>query len=312
MWGVGYSGSLKHACRNSRNRVGLDSLAAGVLSPLLLWGLLLDAYVPWGDDWAGYLLQARALVSGAAERELVTNATVISLSDVFLGPYAYPWGYPAMLAVVGPLVDWDNGLLKIIGAASLACLCVASYRIARRRLGSLSALAVTFLATTQASVIEASLVLLSDLPYTAVAMVALDVADGQFLSTLANRPTRRRETAMLAMLCVAAFAIRPNGAVLPVAFVGANVFATLFLGADPHVMLRRSVWFGLLVGAGMSLYFNLLPDGSLMHAGALSMDPRVWMSRAQDHVGAILQVLPGGALSSGIALFGVVAMIALL
>ena len=84
------------------------SLAAGLA--LLVFGLWFVGWTPtyfWGDDWAGYLMQARALVDGSVDQELALNTAAMHGSDVQIGPNAYPWGYPALLAIAGLLTGWS-------------------------------------------------------------------------------------------------------------------------------------------------------------------------------------------------------------
>ena len=52
----------------------------------------------WGDDFAGYLLQARSLVEGRPGAEVALNGELQALADWRVGPDAYPWGFPALLA----------------------------------------------------------------------------------------------------------------------------------------------------------------------------------------------------------------------
>ena len=44
----------------------------------------------WGDDFAGYLLQANALLHGMPAEELQLNARLEAASDWRTGPDAYP------------------------------------------------------------------------------------------------------------------------------------------------------------------------------------------------------------------------------
>lgn len=280
-------------------------------APLALWLSLVSDYTPWGDDWAGYMLQAKALTEGRAAEELAENAVVISSSDVHLGPYAYPWGYPMLLAALGPLVGWDQQWLKLIGAASLLLLSVSSHALARQFFGAWGALAVTALATIQVTVIDAALLIASDLAYTATAVAGLALANRLYSTMLARGEVSSLRVVLLAVVSVISFTIRSNGAVLPIAFVLAFLAAAVVSPGRRRAILGEAMTVGLAVTAGVAIYFTVLPDGSLMHLNVLSFDPRVWVARARDHASSILEILPGGLESKGgaaLLLLGVAAV----
>ncbi len=104
------------------------------LSLLLAFSLLSNDH-EWGDDWASYVMQAEAIVRHDPQGFVQRNAFTMRTSTHFLGPDAYPWGYPLLLA---PLV-------RLCGAHNLFCLkhlnpplytlfLIALYALLRRRL----------------------------------------------------------------------------------------------------------------------------------------------------------------------------------
>jgi hypothetical protein len=76
-----------------------------VLAVLLgLTSLLLSAVIenghPWGDDFAAYIMQGQSLVRGNPSAFLVANRFTIEQSSDLIGPIAYPWGFPLLLAPI--------------------------------------------------------------------------------------------------------------------------------------------------------------------------------------------------------------------
>ena len=81
-------------------------LALILLSILLAFSLLTLDH-DWGDDWASYLMQAVAITKGETQEFIQRNTFTMRESTHFIGPDAYPWGFPALLApftlACGPL-----------------------------------------------------------------------------------------------------------------------------------------------------------------------------------------------------------------
>ena len=51
----------------------------------------------WGDDWAWYVLQAQSILKGRTAEFMQTSAFTNARSTTYVGPLAYPWGYPLIL-----------------------------------------------------------------------------------------------------------------------------------------------------------------------------------------------------------------------
>jgi hypothetical protein len=83
---------------------------------------------------------------------------------------------------------------------------------------------------------------------------------------------------------VAAFSIRSNGVVLPCTYVALLALAAWRERSDGWVMARHGVGFVAAIGVLFAAYFGAFPDGSLVHAGYLSFDPRIWVERSVRHV----------------------------
>ncbi len=115
----------------------LIPLALILLSLLLAFSLLsLDH--EWGDDWASYLMQAIAITQGDAQGFIERNTFTMRESTHFIGPDAYPWGYPTLLApftlACGPL---NILCLKVINPILFALFLWVFYALLARRLAPL-------------------------------------------------------------------------------------------------------------------------------------------------------------------------------
>ncbi|MFM7045625.1 MAG: hypothetical protein ACKOYG_08790 [Ilumatobacteraceae bacterium] len=131
--------------------------------------VLADAYHrrghPQGDDFALYLRQARSIFEGNIAQVVADNR----FTAVFSGPgpftpYAYPWGFPLLLA---PFVNrWglDYDRLKWVVVACLAAWVVVAHGAVRRRIGRPAALGVAALVATAPAMLKHTDSLLSEFP----------------------------------------------------------------------------------------------------------------------------------------------------
>ena len=89
-----------------------------VTAGLLAAAVLEDGH-GWGDDFASYIMQAQSLVDGRMDEFVAQNRFTIENSNLTLGPVAYPWGTPLLLAPIVVLWGNDPLALKGLNVASL-------------------------------------------------------------------------------------------------------------------------------------------------------------------------------------------------
>jgi hypothetical protein len=101
-------------------------LAFIILASTLIGFFSLTAGHEWGDDFASYIMQAGSIVDGSTREFVVRNSFTIHESSFQIGPVAYPWGYPLILAPVYALRGNSPLALKLLNlfffGGFLACL----------------------------------------------------------------------------------------------------------------------------------------------------------------------------------------------
>lgn len=257
-------------------------VAFGILCAWLWWTGRVDGH-PWGDDWAGYALQARALVAGDPAVEVATNAEAMRAGDIQIGPDAYPWGYPLMLAGVGLVFGDSIEAYKAVGLVALVALLISTVGLARHFLSPAGAAFVGIATILQPSLFLESGFLGSDLPFAALSIAALWLSVQQWDQWRLRGSYRPWLTVSVAILATAAFSVRSNGVVVLMAYVGMVVLSVSRDRGRWALAIRELVLFGAVAGGGFLAYFLALPDGSLSHASYLSFDPSVWAERAVRH-----------------------------
>ncbi len=68
-----------------------------VVSCLLSWYGLTEGH-NWGGDFSAYIMQAQSVWHGKINQFFQTNRFTIEESTYRIGPIAYPWGFPVLLA----------------------------------------------------------------------------------------------------------------------------------------------------------------------------------------------------------------------
>jgi hypothetical protein len=127
-------------------------LAAVVIAAGALAVLELRPGHDWGDDFALYIDQARALVEGDVQEVIDrTTYTVRNSSWHSFSPYGYPWVVPLLLAPAYALFGIDYDAFKVVELVFFLGFLVVLHALLRPRLGRVATLAiVAFVGLNQA------------------------------------------------------------------------------------------------------------------------------------------------------------------
>jgi len=268
----------------------------------------------WGDDFAAYLLQAKALLQGTVVDEVQLNARLMAASDWRTGPDAYPWGYPAILALVIAAFGSSLATVKIVSIASMAVITITAGALAYvSRLSFAAAVCVAIMVGMQPDLTSLGDMIGSDVVFLALTGVALLFA-AVALRTWSPRSSRANvwATIIAAVFAASSYFVRSNGAVTLIAIAAS-------LGAVPIFTRRasvRTVAVGVapfaLTGAALLLaYYALLPDGTLVHVGYLTADPASLARRTGETLAAFGWFYPMVALPPTLERLSVLVLAAL-
>jgi hypothetical protein len=285
---------IPHANHVERRRVLWFAVTAALAAVALAIFWLTPGH-GWGDDFAGYLLQAKALVNATPDQELELNAHLMAASDWRYGPDAYPWGYPAILALVIWAAGQSLAMFKIVSVSSIGLATLAAGLLAyASRLGILSALCVAILVGMQPDLASLGNVIGSDavfLALTAGALLFATVALGVWPES--SPAVRRWATVIAAVLGSFSYFVRSNGAVTLLAIAGSLVAIPLFAERRSVRSVAVSAAPFLLVCAALIVaYYVLLPDGSLGVASLLTVEPASLARRSTETIEAFGRFFP--------------------
>ena len=162
---------------------------------------------PWWDDFAGYLLQAKSILTWTMGDFIRQSSFTIENSSYPPGPVAYPWGFPLLLAPVYALFGLNPLALKLVGLFFYAVFLVSLFFLARRRLSEGEALLLSGVLGFLPAMIAANDLILSDIPFLAVSTISLVLID--------RLPGKNILTGMLTGAAIfTAFFLRSNGVLL--------------------------------------------------------------------------------------------------
>lgn len=254
----------------SLNKRSLLLLALIILAAIALSFAMLTRGHPWWDDFASYVMQARAILNGDMGEFVRRNAFTVQNSSYPPGPVAYPWGYPLLLAPVVAIFGIHALALKLVGIAFYALFLVVFYLLARSRLTEGESLLLTGVLAVNPMLLLANDLILSDIPFLAVSTLGVLLIDRwskkspDFLFGLA-----------LGVTLFSAALLRTNGILL---FVPLAVSLLVRHWPDWKTILRHCLpplgAFGLLYLAASWIFPNG-QDSYLSHFSMFNL-PRLW------------------------------------
>jgi len=133
----------------------------------------LENYFTWGDDWAQYLMQAKALLDGNASTLATQNAYMMHTSARQDGPVAYPWGLPLILAGEGITFGFGMLTLKMFNVLFFLLSVIATWRLAREFTFEAMAVLVAAMIALNPMLAHYSNHVMTELPFMAASVYAL-------------------------------------------------------------------------------------------------------------------------------------------
>jgi len=145
-----------------------------VLVSGLLGSLMLDRGHAWGDDFAQYILQARALASGQMVDYLRATTFVAQNSEsTFPAPITVPWGLPLLLAPVWLLFGTKLLAFKLVLTIAYVLFLIGFFFLSRTRLSTAESLLLTAVLAFNPLLLRAQNDILTDIPFLLLSTIAL-------------------------------------------------------------------------------------------------------------------------------------------
>jgi|GEM_PF-1242039 len=169
----------------------------------------------WGDDFSAYIKQAMHIVDGDIQAYVDFNRFSVENSSRGIGPVAYPWGYPVLLAPIVASYGVKMLALKSIGVASHILFITLFWFLFRKGLPPLLFLFLVAFFALNPVFIDFSDYIASDIPFLFFSMLSIILIQRN-IQNIANKPTRSMwwEYSVMGVLIAFASTIRSNGILL--------------------------------------------------------------------------------------------------
>jgi hypothetical protein len=202
------------------------AMSVFVLASTLLWGTLTIGH-DWGDDFAGYILQAVSIVEGRLHEFIETNSFTIFQSSHLLAPVAYPWGLPVMLVPLYAVFGPNPVALKSIGVVFFLFFLLLLWIGFRRYHSDPWRIALVSLFGFNPNFLTFVDSILSDIPFLLVSTFAV-LLIGRLVVENRCLISPVYDGILLGMAIAAAFLIRTNGVLLLVTLAFAQLMVAIF------------------------------------------------------------------------------------
>lgn len=208
----------------------------------------------WWDDFASYILQARAILDGRMVEFVAENGRAIAQSTYPVGPAAYPWGFPLMLAPIYALAGLSITAFKLVNTVAFVAFLAVFYAYARQRFNLLLSAALVSVLAFNPSLLKAQDLIQADFAFLLATTASLFLLDLQWRT--GRSPAWQK--IVLGVLIFWSFFLRTNGILLlgPLALVD---FFQWRSNPQPGFRLISLPYLAFLALFGLSLI--LFPGG---------------------------------------------------
>lgn len=168
----------------------------------------------WGGDFASYIMQAQSILEGTQREFIEANRFTIENSSFEMGPDAYPWGLPALLAAVIPVLGTHMVALKMVGCISFLLFLLCLWIGFRKRHTPLGFLGLTSIFVFNPYVLNRFNAIGTEFPFLYLSTQSIILITVLVVENRSITRFRSLDLVLLGASIAAAFFVRTNGLVL--------------------------------------------------------------------------------------------------
>ena len=247
-------------------------LALMLLTSALLGSSVLTRGHWWGDDFAAYIMQAKSMLAGNMDEFVAANTFTVTQSSHQIGPAAYPWGFPLMLAPVYALIGFSPLALKLPGLLTYLGFLLVFFMLTKRRFTPTEGLLAVSLFAFNPELLRSLDNIASDVPFLFFSTLSILLAD------MYAQETQHKQKLTLAVVTgiaiFAAFFVRTQGLILlgsillfqGIRFLGQREQRRQLVGDSLIILAAFGVLWGLsalIFPGGQSSYLALYTGFSM-------------------------------------------------
>jgi hypothetical protein len=219
--------TIREGTRSKRrlNGLAICLLVLVGLAGVLSWGGLTRGH-GWGGDFAQYIMQAVSIVEGQPQHFIDINRVTIEQSSQRMGPIAYPWGLPLLLAPLYAFFGFDLLALKAVSVVSFLLFLIVFWFSLDKRHSAIGRVACVSLFALNPSLLRATDRIVSDIPFLLLSTLAISLT-GVVIVERRRIISPACDHLLLGGVIASAFFIRSNGLLLLVALAISQVIAAM-------------------------------------------------------------------------------------
>ena len=183
-----------------------------ILTSALLGSSMLTRGHFWGDDFAAYIMQAKSILTGEMEEFVTANTFTVTQSSHQIGPAAYPWGFPLLLAPVYAFFGLHPLALKLPVLVTYLGFLIVFFFLTKRRFNLTESLLAVSLFAFNPGLLGFLDNIISDIPFLFLSTLAILLAD------MYSNELREKQRILLAVFtgvaAFGAFFVRTQGLIL--------------------------------------------------------------------------------------------------
>jgi hypothetical protein len=199
-----------------------------IITALLLWSGLTNGH-DWGDDFSAYIMQAKSITEGKPSEFIEANRFTIEQSPL-IGPVAYPWGFPVLLAPFYALFGLNMIALKSVGVVCFLLFLFLLWSGFRKCHSDFWRLVLLCLFAINPTLLRFMNNIVSDIPFLLVSTFGV-LLIGRLVIERRRLISPACDQLLIGAAIAAAFFIRANGILL-----------LITLGITQFIVLIRSVY----------------------------------------------------------------------
>ncbi|PKN36768.1 MAG: hypothetical protein CVU62_13640 [Deltaproteobacteria bacterium HGW-Deltaproteobacteria-2] len=233
----------------------------------------------WGDDFAGYILQAKSITQLDPRGFIDANSFTVKNSSYAFGPIAYPWGFPALLAPFYAVFGMNIVGLKLLGVISFLIFIIFIWLGFRKYHSPVWLFCLVCLFALNPTLLSFTDQILSDFPFLLLSTVSV-LLTGRLIIEKRNIISPIWDYILLGAIIAGAFFIRTNGFLLLIS-LAITQFIALILKlkqSDKHPSRRQDFLKYLSINLIPYISFfcivltweAIFPQGGTSHLSALN------------------------------------------
>ena len=176
----------------------------------------------WGGDFAAYIMQAHSILNGNPSEFIETNRFAVKNSTRIIGPVAYPWGFPVLLAPFLALFGLNMLALKSLNIIFYLFFLITLWLGCRRYHSRFWRIILVSLFALNPFFLEIMNHIISDIPFLLFSTISIFLI-GHIVVQKLKLISKTADQVLLGIVIAASFYIRTEG-ILILATLGVSQF----------------------------------------------------------------------------------------